>query len=115
MNWTTLKDELRFKFKFQIQFTENLAKFTTVTVFTLYQHQRSRSKIYPPFEEIQVQMYANLKELNVSWYSKRIKYIFVFYPWIYSLCKTVGYFHEVDFAFKAVIETVVIAADAAVL
>lgn len=47
MTWTTLKAELRFKFKFQIQLTENLAKFTTETVFALYQHQRSTSKIYP--------------------------------------------------------------------
>lgn len=43
MNWTTLKAEIRFKFKFQ--FTENLAKFTTGTVFALYQHQGSRSKM----------------------------------------------------------------------
>lgn len=50
MNWPTLKAEIRFKFKFPIQFTENLAKFVTEIVFALYQHQGSRSKTYPPFE-----------------------------------------------------------------
>lgn len=54
MNWITLKDELRFSFQSQIQFTENSAKFTTETVFALYQHQRLRAKMCPPFEEIQV-------------------------------------------------------------
>jgi len=60
-------------------------------------------------------MYANLKELNLSWYSKTIKYILVFYPWIYDSRKTIDYFFGMDFAFKAVIETVVIAPEAAIL
>lgn len=51
----------------------------------------------------------------MSWYSKRIKYPLVFYSWIYDLCKTTGYFHEVDFAFKAATETVQIDPGAAVL
>lgn len=54
MRWITLKDELRSRFQLQIQFTENLAKFTTETAFALYQHQRLKAKMYPPFEEIQV-------------------------------------------------------------
>lgn len=56
--------ELGFKFKFQIQFPEILAKFTIENVFVLYQHQTARSKICPCFEEIKVQMYAKLKELK---------------------------------------------------
>lgn len=50
------------------------------------------------------------------WYSKKMKYIFVFYPWIYMYdsCKATS-IEWTAFAFKAVIETVVIAPDAAVL
>lgn len=58
------KAELGFKFKFQIQFPEILAKFTIETVFVLYQHQTASSKICPCFEEIKVQMCAKLKELK---------------------------------------------------
>lgn len=114
MNWATLKAELRFKFEFQIQFSENLAKFTTATVFALYRHQRSRSKVYPSFKEIQVQMYANLKELIVSEYRKIIKYILVISPWVYDSCITTVYSHAMDFAFKAAIETGLTASAAAI-
>lgn len=54
MNRITLKDHLRFSFQSQIQFTENLAKFTIETVFAVHQYQRLRAKMYPPFEEIHV-------------------------------------------------------------
>lgn len=60
-------------------------------------------------------MHTNLKELIVSGDSKIIKYILVLYPWVYDSCKTTVYSHAMDFAFKAVIETVLTAPAAAIL
>lgn len=115
MNWTTLKAKLRFKFKFWIQLTENLAKFTTEMDLLFTNTKDPGPTYFHPLKKFKCRCMEKIRQLNVLWHSKRIKYILVLYPWIYDLCTTIGYFHEMDFVFKTVIKTVVIAPDAAIL